>query len=236
MVETAYYSDIGGRTCNEDSVRIVARNGGTLLILCDGLGGHGGGDAASRAAVELVCDKWNGTAEPSHLEELLLAAHEKICSMQTPACKMKSTAVMLVIKNGTAAWAFAGDTRLYHFIDGVLVGQTRDHSASQVAVFLGEITPDQIRFHADRSKIFRALGLEGELAIDTASEALAQGKHAFLLCSDGFWEYVLEAEMTAELRRAASPDEWIASMRKILAGRIPADNDNNTAAAAWVNI
>lgn len=236
MVKTAYYSDIGGRPYNEDSVRTAERGGGTLLILCDGLGGHGGGDAASRAAVELICDNWNGTADPGHLETLLLAAHEKICSMQTPACKMKSTAVALAINNGVASWAYAGDSRLYHFVNGELVGQTRDHSASQVAVFLGEITTDQIRFHADRSKIFRALGLESELTIDTATETLSGGRHAFLLCSDGFWEYVLEDEMKAALERSASPDEWIFSMRKTLASRAPEDIDNNTAAAAWINI
>ncbi len=236
MIETAYYSDIGGRPYNEDSVVIAERGGGKLLILCDGLGGHGGGDVASRTAVELVSDNWNGTAEPAHLEELLMAAHEKICSMQTPSCKMKSTAVALALKDGVAAWAFAGDSRLYHFIDGVLVSQTRDHSASQVAVFLGEITQEQIRFHSDRSKIFRALGLESELSIDTASETLAPGRHAFLLCSDGFWEYVIEAEMASELRLSKSPDEWIAAMRKILSRRVPSDNDNNTAAAAWIEI
>ena len=236
MIKTAFYSDIGGRTCNEDSVSVTERGGGTLLVLCDGLGGHGGGDAASGAAVELVCDNWNGAADPGHLESLLMAAHEKICSMQTPACKMKSTAVALALNGGAAAWAYAGDSRLYHFSDGELAWQTRDHSASQVAVFLGEITTEQIRFHADRSRIFRALGLESELSIDKDTEVLSRGRHAFLLCSDGFWEYVLEDEMKAELARAASPDEWIASMRKILASRAPEDNDNNTAAAAWIDI
>ena len=67
-----------------------------------------------------------------------------------------------------------------------------------------------------------------------AEEVLAKGKHAYLLCSDGFWEYVLESEMEEDLRFASDPEDWLARMRKRLRERIPENNDNNTAAVVWL--
>ena len=54
----------------------------------------------------------------------------------------------------------------------------------------------------------------------------------FLLCSDGFWEYVLEPEMEQDLQAAADPQDWLDRMLVRLNRRIPAHNDNNTAATA----
>lgn len=237
MLQIAVYSDPGGRKENEDSVRFLRQGQDSLcLIVADGLGGHGGGKTASSAAVEAVCAGWSGDADPSDLAERIAQAHQAVRKRQTPDCTMKSTAVVLAVHGTDAAWAHVGDSRLYHFFQGRLDFQTRDHSASQVAVMLGEITPDQIRFHEDRSRILRALGQEGDLHAETGSRTLAPGRHAFLLCSDGFWEYVLEAEMESELRAAKTPQEWLDAMRDRLSRRASADNDNNTAAAVWIDI
>ena len=237
MLQIAVYSDPGGRKENEDSVRFLRQGQDSLcLIVADGLGGHGGGKTASSAAVEAVCAGWSGEADPSDLAERIAQAHQAVRKRQTPDCTMKSTAVVLAVHGTDAAWAHVGDSRLYHFFQGRLDFQTRDHSASQVAVMLGEITPDQIRFHEDRSRILRALGQEGDLHAETGSRTLAPGRHAFLLCSDGFWEYVLEEEMGQDLAAAADPADWIARMRARLRARVPADNDNNTAAAVWIDI
>ena len=214
----------------------TTKNNQLLAVLADGLGGHGGGQIASSIAVETVCAGWNGSSTPAALTELITQAHRSILSRQAPDLPMKSTIVVLSLSADHADWAYAGDSRLYQFFNGNLVRQTRDHSASQIAVLLGQITPDQIRFHEDRSRIFRALGQEGGLNVDTGSTPLSPGNHAFLLCSDGFWEYVYESEMTRTLQSAVSAEDWIGQMRRILSQRIPSDNDNNTAAAIWLQI
>jgi len=82
----------------------------------------------------------------------------------------------------------------------------------------------------------RALGQKDALKVDCKETQLEKGRHAFLLCTDGFWEYVLENEMEEDLGKAANPDEWLSLMRKRLGERIPEDNDNNTAAAVWLTI
>lgn len=235
MIYTAQYTDIGGRPRNEDAVRIQEKCGGVLAMVADGLGGHGGGDRASQAAVQLVCDGWNGQADSGILRALILKAHEKVQSMQGGFYAMKTTAAVLALRGEEAVWAHAGDTRIYHFVDGRKVYQTADHSASQIAVTLGEITTEQIRFHEDRARVLRALGQEGGLKVETHAEPLSRGKHAFLLCTDGFWEYVLEHEMEADLC-ADSPAAWLDRMRARLAERAPEGNDNNTAAAVWLTV
>lgn len=237
MFQTAEYSYIGGRDRNEDSVcGSLWGDDGLILVVADGLGGHGGGEQASQAVCRTVCQNWNGTASAEDLATLLSMAHGNILTLQTPICAMKSTAVVLALRGKLAAWAHVGDTRLYHFHNGKLVFQTRDHSASQLAVMLGQIKADQIRFHEDRNRVLRALGQTGELTVEARETILEPGEHAFLLCSDGFWEYVLEEEMVHDLRISLSQEEWIRRMEQRLLARVPPDNDNNTAAAVWTQI
>ena len=236
MLDFVSYTDIGGRARNEDTVRYAARGGDALcLVLADGLGGHGGGELASAAAAESICRGWDGTADAEALKALVLEANRRVLAIQTPQCAMKTTVAVLTLAGERAVWAHAGDSRLYYFQDGKLAFQTRDHSAAQLGVLLGDITPDQIRFHEDRSRVLRALGQDDELAVETGERELGGGKHAFLLCSDGFWEYVLEPEMEEDLAKAAGPEDWLGRMRWRLKNRVPEDNDNNTAAAVWLS-
>ena len=167
------------------------------------------------------------------LVERIQLANRKVLDLQTPVCSMKTTVVTLMVEQDRAIWAHVGDSRLYHFLNKKLVFQTRDHSVAQIGVMLGEITVDQIRFHEDRNRVLRALGQGDDLKVECKEQALEAGSHAFLLCSDGFWEYVLEPEMEADLAEAADPEDWLERMRRRLAARVPADNDNNTAAAVW---
>lgn len=235
MILTASYSNIGGRDCNEDTVKLVADGADRCCtVLADGLGGHGGGAQASAAVAETICALWQNQQEKPDMENMIQCAHQAVLKLQSASCSMKSTVVALCLRPGVAQWAHVGDSRLYYFYNGSLTFQSRDHSASQIAVMLGDITPDQIRFHTDRNRVLRALGQDGDLLVETNEQPLLAGQHAFLLCSDGFWEYVLEQEMEQDLSVSADPDEWLRHMRGRLQERIPSDNDNNSAAAVWV--
>lgn len=236
MIRTASYTDKGGRPKNEDCVQIRTDGNGLCAVVADGLGGHGGGERASAAVAELICGNWDGGVSEDYVAELVQAAHRRVRELQTVTCQMKTTVTLLAMNGMKAAWAHCGDSRIYHFAAGRLVSQTRDHSASQIAVMLGNISEDEIRFHEDRNRVYRALGQDGDMKVDTHFEALRPGKHAFLLCTDGFWEYVLESEMESDLGSAADPEDWLGRMRARLAGRVPSDNDNNTAAAVWVDM
>ena len=145
---------------------------------------------------------------------------------------MKTTMVCLLIKGKCAMWAHVGDSRLYHFENDRLEFQTFDHSVSQMAVLRGEISGDEIRGHADRNKLLKALGREETISIDVSKKVdISSGEHAFLLCSDGFWEYVTEADMIKTLKASGTAEEWISKMVGILKKNAKLGNDNNSAAA-----
>lgn len=236
MILYADYSDTGGRPCNEDTVGCVRGDDTHMcVVLADGLGGHGGGKTASGEAVRVILEGWEENTPAAVLCELIQAAHRRVLELQTPVCKMKTTAVVLSLEPGQARWAHVGDSRLYHFVDGDLVFQTRDHSASQIAVLMNQIRPEEIRFHEDRSNIYRALGQENGLSVDAKEEELSEGRHAFLLCTDGFWEYVYETEMEETLKASSSPGDWLERMRCYIGERAGDGNDNNTAAAVWMS-
>ena len=105
-----------------------------------------------------------------------------------------------------------------------------------------EIKDELITPFVDLNTEYYDLGLPNrdatadQVTVDAAEETLAPGNHAFLLCTDGFWEYVYEDEMTDALAKASSPEDWIAGMRKLHTARVPEDNDNNTAAAVWLTV
>lgn len=237
MLQVGAYSEIGGRNKNEDSISGWHRGNKMCFLVADGLGGHGDGGLAARAAVDTIKAEWNGDVSAETWQQLVNRAHESVQRLQTPSKQMKTTLVGLMMDEEQAVWAHVGDSRLYHFLDGSLVFQTQDHSAPQIAVLLGQITPEQIRTSEDRAIIIKALGQPG--AAPTAqvqTQSLEAGRHAFLLCSDGFWEYVLESEMEATLKISHTAKQWLAKMRQKLHERAPTGNDNNSAIVVWKNI
>ncbi len=229
------YSDRGGREENEDTVQYLSKGkNSTFYAIADGLGGHGGGKAASQAAIECVTDFYTSTdiSNPKEFNIWFQGANQRVLDMQTKECEMKTTLVTLLIEGSTAMWAHVGDSRLYHFVDGRLVSRTFDHSVSQMAVLRGEIKDEEIRGHCDRNKLLKALGREETISIDVSTIVdISKNEHAFLLCTDGFWEYVTEADMTKALKASATASDWVSRMVKILKRNAKPGNDNNSAIA-----
>ena len=236
LIRGHQFTDSGGREVNEDSCLLVFEEGrGTCALVADGLGGHGGGAEASALAKDIIYKSFTSEMieKPEEFNVWFQRANQSVLAIQTPEVEMKTTLVVLLIRNKKALWAHIGDSRLYHFENGVLVEQTFDHSVSQMAVLRGEIEQEEIRGHVDRNRLLRAIGKGETIQLDVHEEVDLEGEnHAFLLCTDGFWEYVTEKEMEKDLRRSKSPKQWIDRMVKRLEKRTKnKDNDNNTAVA-----
>jgi len=234
----------GGRKVNEDAAQsLVLANAQGCWVVADGLRGHGGGDVASNVAVHSVIAAYQDKPELSaeQLGNMLALAHHAILQGQQNNDRlsaMRSTVVVLMLQDAQAWWAHVGDSRLYHFANGLIVHQTKDHSVPQVMVDTGDISADDIRHHEDRNRLTRSLGNNGKLRTTVLDHAVpVAGGDAFLLCTDGFWEFVTEADMQATLAQSATPadcTDWLAAMELILSGRAPASHDNYTATAVFV--
>lgn len=235
-IETASLTDCGGRSTNDDTARIHRDGDCVWAFVGDGLGGYAGGQQASQAAGQALYEasRRGSLMTPERMNEAARQADEAVHALQRDRDgKMKTTLVFLYIEDGRARWMHIGDSRLYHFSGGHLQSQTMDHSVSQMAVLMGEITPQEIRFHEDRNRVLRALGGDNAKPDVSAPVILTGGNDAFLLCTDGFWEYVYEEEMEKTLQNAKTPEQWLKSMEAILRTRTPADSDNFTAAAVF---
>ena len=239
IIQEGEYSHIGNRPVNEDSIQCtIDRNMSAVAVLADGLGAHGGGSTASKIAVRTLSPKTGMSELPTanRVEGWIQTANREILSKQTDACKMRTTLVYLAVVGKQAIWAHVGDSRLYYFYNGVLVDYTLDHSVPQIQVKTGEITRDEIRFSPDRNRLLRALGSEELRTEIHAPVTLAPGRHAFLLCSDGFWEYLSDMEIWMDLQKSASPQNWIDYLRCRGEMRKQGSIDNNSAIAIYIDI
>ena len=158
------YTNQGGRENNEDSIRCASGEMGSVFLLADGLGGHGCGEIASQMAVDLICQGCSELECPSSesLLDLINDTNSRIlCAQENPEhADMRTTAVALHIKDNKAAWAYVGDSRLYHFRNGKLIHVTKDHSVTYRKYLGGEISYMDIYHDDDRTRLMRALGKE----------------------------------------------------------------------------
>lgn len=240
MITWYTVTDKGGRNYNEDAVKVCGYNGRYCFILADGLGGHGKGEVASNLAVQSVFkdfmehyewDNFLKTSLQRAQEALLKEQKEKNCPMG-----MKTTIVCLIVDGDYVQWGFSGDSRLYYFYKKKWKLRTIDHSVPQMLALTREIKEKKIRFHEDRNRLLKVLGMEYDKPVFEIGPVLERKKNSqFLLCSDGFWELVTEKDMEKQLKKAGSPEEWIKALEQMVqkngAGR---NMDNYSAVGVWM--
>lgn len=240
-MEWSRISAYGSRETNEDSLGVISSLAKTVFIAADGLGGHGRGDVASRLAVQAFENTFSNSPDPmpTLFPKAFLDAQEAILAEQRRSgnfFQMKTTACALAIDGDKLMWGHIGDTRLYAFSHNRVKVRTLDHSVPQMLVLSREIKERDIRSHPDRNKLLRVLGVSGDAPRFELSQVQPlRSFQAFLLCTDGFWELILEKEMCALLKKSRSVGEWLRAMREAVelrgAGR---DMDNYSAIAVWV--
>jgi len=195
---------IGGRGEQQDRVCVLsaARGNRHLLVVADGMGGHAAGAEAAQAVVGAARTLFAGSSrrtDPSaFLVDLCASAHERVNTLdQGRGRSPGSTCVVLYLRGDEAHWAHIGDSRLYHFRGGRPVSRTTDHSLHELN--RGRHSQAQLDGAGDRRQngIYMRLGGTNTPIPDLGS-SLALAGDLFLLCSDGYWGPVPEAE-TARL-------------------------------------
>lgn len=234
-VTFASYTETGGRPQNEDSV-MTRDDGNTLLaMVADGLGGHAAGEVASRLAVSTIAAFLQGQeVSTDALDKAVTTAHQAILDKQrNESADMKTTVAAIWIEDGAARGAHVGDSRIYQFRDGKVIYQSLDHSQCQLEVLMGHMTQEQIRSSTIQNILLRALGGNGNVKPDIAILDIQPGD-LVLLCTDGFWELILEQEMIRCACGASSAKEWLERMRTIVTDRQSPESDNHTAVTIMI--
>ena len=197
-------SRLGNRKVNQDSLASIEMDGGVLLVLGDGLGGKAGGELASQTLVETVRNEIERHPLPlphpeSFLEAIIIQAHYAIQTAgqsQDPPVEPGTTAVLCLIQNGTAWWAHCGDSRFYLFRNGLPLYRTKDHSYVEHLYQQGQLTVETRDGHPMRNIVTQCIGLkEVQPEVTVAKGVPLQEGDILLLCSDGLWEPLDDAQM-----------------------------------------
>jgi PPM family protein phosphatase len=206
-------SDVGQvRQVNQDSLYV----GTGLFVVADGMGGHAGGEIASRLAVETMESELEheGT-EPRRVLDLVTAvqaANDRVWaqSEHDPNLAGMGTTVVaigIVEEDGEARVAIVnvGDSRAYRLSDGHLDQVSDDHSLVGELFREGRLTVDEARVHPQKNIVTRAVGIERYVDVDEF-QILPHTGDRYLLCSDGLTDEVTEEEITRILRSVEDPE------------------------------
>ncbi len=192
QVQIASRSDVGRvRSVNQDVCgEFENAEGYRLLVVADGMGGHSGGETASRLALESIGRVFaSDFAEPDTLlARAFRAANDEIFRVgaSDPALHgMGTTGVAILIGPGEEGWvAHIGDSRAYRLRDGHFEQLTDDHSWVCEEIRHGRITADEAREHPMKNVLLRSIGVEPNVEV-TLTPIDLKSQDRFLLCSDG---------------------------------------------------
>lgn len=223
------------RENNEDTVFFraaddpVANDRGALVIVADGMGGHSGGEVASKTAVDTVDHSyyasWKDTARA--LVKAFTDANAEIrrLSESKPELRgMGTTCTALAIRDGCAHAAHVGDSRLYLIRGNAIYRMTEDDSIVMEMLRDGLITREQAENHEDRNVLLKAMGVQPKVDVSSWKNPLAlDDGDRFVLCTDGLHDLVREDEIK-ELAVAMDPSVAAAAMIALARERGGYDN------------
>jgi len=239
ILDSFSYTSKGGREYNQDSVGVSELPSGAVYVVADGLGGHLHGEMASKCAVEtmLSAEPAPMDGQPAWLEEQIKRANQEILSLQEKHGNMKTTIAALVVNKEQAAWAHVGDSRVYYLHNKAIEAFTADHSVAYKKYLAGEITREQIGYDEDQSSLLRALGNPTRSQpVCFSPEHPVESGDGFLLCSDGFWEYILDEEILIDFLKADNAKTWAELLLLRVMGRIDTGNDNLSVITVMLNV
>lgn len=242
--------DRGGRDRNEDNYLIchdgqaswrvgegeqvkIARGPGMLLAVCDGMGGHEGGELASATAVRVLSRLYRPGVPadpPQAMLRFLREAHSRLhfkAKEQGPV-RMGTTVTLAWILGRHLAWAHVGDSRLYLYREGQLQQLSSDHTRNEFARRDGLHETEEGQ-HLAQNFIYgsRGLGDDARLRLEMGFDAslfeLREGDQV-LLCSDGLSGAVDAASIADVLSHTTSPQAAAVSCMERAIARGSTDN------------
>jgi PPM family protein phosphatase len=177
---------------NEDSYAMLLFENKSLFVVADGMGGHDSGEVASRTAVETVCrivqEEHKQYDDPLLIIERAIRQANKEVRRQGEqmGSDMGTTLSLALVSDATAFIANVGDSRAYWMENGSIFQVTKDHSLVAKLVDAGKLTREEARIHPRANLLYRTIGIDEAVKVDTFQVELKKGG-TFLLCTDGLW-------------------------------------------------
>lgn len=237
-IDVAVLSRTGGRPRNEDACGYWSSTEAGCWVVSDGAGGHGGGDVASRTVVGNIVREFAAGPRVSAegIGTLIRGANRAVLvrqKTQTALSDMRATVALLAIDRSRefGLWGNVGDTRVYGFRDQRVLFQSRDHSVLQGMIDAGYGDASLLRRHPKRGVLLHALGSDEPMPPASVQPLPLRDGDAFLLCTDGLWEYVDEPSMEQALASTADAGGWLTALEAEVQRHARPGNDNYSAIA-----
>jgi PPM family protein phosphatase len=166
------------------------------------MGGHPEGEVASQLALQTLAAFFQKEAKTDlkdpqrFLQDAILAGHHQLLRYATDrglTDTPRTTIVACVLQGNSIYWAHCGDSRLYLVRGDRLIARTRDHSYSELREALSHVVP--LDEKVNRNVLFTCLGSPGKPVIDSAGPMVLRTGDRILLCSDGLWSSVEDADI-----------------------------------------
>ena len=210
------FSEAGKRRTNQDVCRVVEmpERNRTLMIVCDGMGGHSMGDVAAETVCNAICEYWNNNTHTKDSEtkviEACKAASDALYkrSRVVRPIEMGTTMVMASIEDNIVTIAHCGDSRCYLLRDGEVVYQTQDHADP----------------HWGSEVVTRCFfSMNPEVAEPEVARFEVQPGDRIFLCSDGVYKAMAPQILTARLQDE-KPLEEVVDVIKFMCEKYSTDN------------
>ena len=197
---------------------------GTLMVVCDGMGGAAAGEVASGMAIEALAttmvdahmiDAPEGVVddERQHLARKLRGAARdanaqifKEARENLARSGMGTTMTAVHLWRDSALIAQVGDSRAYVWRQGAFTQVTRDQSLVNQLLETGQITVEQAKFFEHSNVILQALGVQEEVEVQLSKVELRKGDR-LMMCSDGLVGVVSDEEISAVVGSIDEPAE-----------------------------
>lgn len=236
-------SSVGDRELNQDCMARNIDNDYALFVVADGLGGHHAGEKASQYFCQgllRLSPKYQKLLRNSKrpakqvLADWITATVNEMAVMfegDKEAINAHTTCVVLYLDADITATIHCGDSRIYRMNEEHVLWRTKDHSLIQKQLDIGAITEREMGLHPEQNQITRSINIKNEHQAEIHIYSPIKKNETFLLCSDGFWEFIKEKDLLQLAAKESGLDE-LKKVAKLMHLRAHGNGDNLT--VQWV--
>lgn len=211
-----------------------------LFVVADGLGGHEAGEKAS----QFFCQGMFKQA--AHFQKMLLqSSREQVKEIMATwidaaVAEMKvlfsgssegnnahTTCVVLYLDANYSITAHCGDSRVYRLNEKKVLWRTKDHSLIQHQLNDGRISERDMGLHPEQNQVLRTINILTKHQAEVNIYPPMQKGETFILCTDGFWEFIKEKDLLLLADLNSGRDE-LRKVAKMMHLRAQGAGDNLT--------
>ncbi len=230
-------TSIGDREINQDFMAHIINETYALFVVADGLGGHQAGEKASRFFCQGLlrfADTYSKqmTQTPADTFSVWMTAAvnemKRLFAIDKSGDDAHTTCAILYLDDRRVVTAHCGDSRIYRMNPEQILWRTQDHSIPQHLLNEGKITEQEMALHPGQNQLTRSINILKAHEVDINLYPPMKKGETFLLCSDGFWEYVKQTELLHLAQPDSGKDE-LTKLARLSIFRAHGKSDNVTA-------